>query len=393
MLRTGCHGIFQSLLAIRHLVVFLQARLQAGDYLYRLLNRRLLDVDGLETARHGTVLEHLAVVFLMRGGTHEAYCAALKIRLEDVGSVGTTVAASAGADDVVYLVEIEYGFLLARTVEYQFQTLFEVASELCSGEQLSHVHAVYSGTLQPVGHLSLVYQVCQSVYQCRLAHAGVAHVQRVVLLHPAYHLYRPVQLLLSAYQRRVGLGNFRNVGHKTLPVFRTCERHRLAVVVKHIIVVVEVIIVEVGGVVFIFQKLRICFGEIFHEFALMVFYCGVKYIGSHRVLQIGECHNVFSHAGEFFLESLGYGACVLYQVSKLCRRNGHLVFAKLLVLVFEIFCESCMQLVVVHSALLKSQLERLLLYQSHQQMLRHYVFVCHADGNVQCRLHRFVYAM
>ena len=328
----------------------------------------------------------------MRGGTHEADCTALKIRLEDVGCVGTTVAASAGADDVVDFIEIEYGFLLARTVEYQFQTLFEVAPELCSGEQLSHVHAVYRGTLQSVRHLSLVYQGCQSVYQCRLAHAGIAHVQRVVLLHSAYHLYRPVQLFLSANQRCVGLGNFRNVGHQTLPVFRTREWHRLAVVVKHIIVVVDVIIVEVGSVV-IFQKLRIRFGEILHEFALMVFYCGVEEIGSHRVLQIGERHYVFSHAGEFFLESLCYSVCALYHIRKLCRRYGHLVLVILLVQVLEISVEFCLQLEVVHVALQESQLELLLPYQSHQQMLRRYVFVGHRVGNVQCRLHRYIYAM
>ena len=210
-LRGGVDGRF----GVAHLVVLLVARLQATQDAAGVVHRRLVDVDLLEAARQGPVLLDVVLVLLVGGRADAADGAVLQGRLEQVGGVHGAAAGGAGADDGVHLVDEQDGLVLLLDGGHHFlEPLFEVTAVLGAGHQGAEVEHVDFGVLEQVGHQFfrvrlgllagdrvLVDAQGQPFGHGGLAHARLAHQERVVLLAPAEHLHHPVEFLVAADER------------------------------------------------------------------------------------------------------------------------------------------------------------------------------------------------
>ena len=91
--------------------------------------------------------------------------------------------------------------LLAQRRQHALQPLLEIAAEARAGQQRAHVERVDLRVLQRRRHLALVDLQRQPLGERRLADAGLADEDRVVLAPPAEHVRRARQLLLAADQR------------------------------------------------------------------------------------------------------------------------------------------------------------------------------------------------
>ena len=185
----------------------------------------------------------------------------------------------------------------------------EVAAILRSGQHRAHVHLVDATAFQTLGHVAALDARCQSVDQRRLSHAGLAHVQRVVLLLSAEHLQRAFQFLLAADERIVLAHQVVHAGHQLAPGllldFSVQRVVLLAIVVdveflvaeamtavKHVVVgwqtVLEVLALDVVEA-----------DEMRHEFGHLVLQIFLQHIGSPRLLQTEHGIGEMGHVGLF----------------------------------------------------------------------------------------------
>ena len=93
-----------------------------------------------------------------------------------------------------------FGVGLQR-LEHALEPLLELAAELGAGEQGAHVERVDLRVAQRLRDLVAVDAQRQALGDGGLAHAGLAHVERVVLPPPAEHLDGALELLVAADER------------------------------------------------------------------------------------------------------------------------------------------------------------------------------------------------
>ena len=183
-------------------VVFLEAALEALEDFHRLGHRRLDDVDLLEAPRQRRVLLEDAAVFGERGRADALELAAGERRLEQIGRVQRAARRRAGADQGVDFVDEQDGARLVLEVfQHAFQALLKVAAVLGAGQQRAHVERVDGGVFQHLGHGAFSDAPGQAFGDGRLADAGLAHQQRVVLAPAAQDLDGALDLVLAADQR------------------------------------------------------------------------------------------------------------------------------------------------------------------------------------------------
>ena len=110
---------------------------QNGD---GVLDRRLIDHDGLKAALEGRVFFDVFAEFVQRGGTDAVQFPAGEHGLQQVAGVHGPLG-FARADDGVQLVDEEHDLALGALDFFQdrFQPFFELAAELGTGDQRSHV--------------------------------------------------------------------------------------------------------------------------------------------------------------------------------------------------------------------------------------------------------------
>ena len=94
----------------------------------------------------------------------------------------------------------ELGFFLSSR-QHGLQPLLEVAAIARAGQQRAHVERVDHRLLQHLGHLALDDLARQALGDRRLADAGLADIERVVLGAAAQHLDGALDLVLAADQR------------------------------------------------------------------------------------------------------------------------------------------------------------------------------------------------
>ena len=87
-----------------------------------------------------------------------------------------------------------------HTIHHHLDALLEVTSILRACQHCAQVQHIDLASLQSFWHTATVDALCQSIDECRLAHARLAHVQRVVLVAATQHLDGAFQLSLSAYE-------------------------------------------------------------------------------------------------------------------------------------------------------------------------------------------------
>ena len=183
-------------------MVVLEAGLQALQDLDAVLDRRLVDVDLLEAADQRPVLLEVVAVLLVGRRAHAAQIARRQRRLEDVGRVHRAAAGGAGADDGVDLVdEQDRARRRLQLGDDVLQPLLEIAAVACSGKQRAHVEGEDGGALEHVRHLAADDPPREPLRQRRLADAGIADEQRVVLVAPAEDLDGPLDFGLASDQR------------------------------------------------------------------------------------------------------------------------------------------------------------------------------------------------
>ncbi len=85
--------------------------------------------------------------------------------------------------------------------EHRLKALFEIASELGTGEQRPHVEQVDMYPLQNLRHPILVNHQCQAFGHGRFTNPRFTDIDGIVLTASAEHLYSAPQFLFSADQR------------------------------------------------------------------------------------------------------------------------------------------------------------------------------------------------
>ncbi len=187
---------------VLHAVVLLEARLQALEDVHGLGHGGLDHIDLLETPRQRRILFEDAAV-LGEGGRADALeLAAGQRRLEQVGRVQRAARGGARADQRVDFVDEQDGVgpVLER-LEHALEALLEITTVLGARQQRAHVQRIDHGFGQHLGHLALGDAPGQAFGDRRLAHAGLADQQRVVLAAAAQDLDGALDLVVAPDQR------------------------------------------------------------------------------------------------------------------------------------------------------------------------------------------------
>ena len=165
-----------------HLVVRLVALLQPAQDRNRVGHGGLADVDGLEATLERRVLLDVLAVLVERRRTDAAELAAREHRLEHVRSVDGALCRP-GADDRVQLVD-EEDDLAGRVLdllEHGLEPLLELAAVLRAGEQAADVERPDALPLQRLGYVAGDDALREALDDRRLADAGLADQDGVVL--------------------------------------------------------------------------------------------------------------------------------------------------------------------------------------------------------------------
>ena len=157
----------------------------------------------LEAALEGGVLLDPLAVLVERGRADHVQLAAGQHRLEHVAGVHRGVAAGAGTDDGVQLVD-ERDDLTAGVVdllEHGLEPLLELAAVLRAGQHRGQVEREHPASLQGVGDVAGDDPLGEALDDRGLADPGLADQHRVVLGPPGQHLDDAADLGVPADDR------------------------------------------------------------------------------------------------------------------------------------------------------------------------------------------------
>ena len=194
-------GGLDSTLRIAHMVVLLVARLERGQDLDRVLDARLLDIDGLEATLEGRVLGEVLAEFLGRGGADNLEGTAREHGLEHRARVDGALSRT-GTDDGVHLVDkqddvVGFGGLLDHVLE----ALLKLAAILGTRHEARQVERPDILVHEVLGHVAGCNLLSQALDDGRLAHAGVAQNERVVLGAARKNFHHTLDFLFATNYR------------------------------------------------------------------------------------------------------------------------------------------------------------------------------------------------
>jgi hypothetical protein len=173
-----------------HVVVLLVLPAHAAQDLHGDLVARLLHVHAHEAPGEGRVGLDVPAVFAHRRGAEHADLAPGQRRLQDVGGVHASAAAT-GAEQHVQLVHEQDDVVLRRQLAQELlQPLLELALVLRPRHHGRQVHGEDPAALEERGHRVVHHREREALGDRRLAHARLAHQHRVVLAAPCEHLDR-----------------------------------------------------------------------------------------------------------------------------------------------------------------------------------------------------------
>ena len=183
-------------------MVVLVALLEAAQDRDRVLDRRLVDDHRLEAALERGVLLDVLAVLVERRRADGAQLAAREHRLQQVRGVDRALG-GARADDRVQLVDEEdhraggVGDLL----EDRLEAVLELAAVLRAGEQRADVERDHAAIAQRLGHVAGDDPLREAFDDRRLADAGLADQDGVVLRAPREDLDHAADLVVAADHR------------------------------------------------------------------------------------------------------------------------------------------------------------------------------------------------
>src|SRR4051794_14694061 len=179
------------------LVVLLVALADAEQDLDGLLERRLLDHDGLETALQRRVLLDVLAVLVERRGADALKLAAGQRWLQDVRGVDRTFRGTC-ADERVELVDEQDRVVgVSQLLDDLLEPLLELAAVLRSGDERADVERQHPLVQERLGNVGTDDAMGESFGDRGLADAGLTDQRRVVLHPPRQDLDDPLDLLLA----------------------------------------------------------------------------------------------------------------------------------------------------------------------------------------------------
>ena len=190
-------GVLNAHLVVRHVALGQPA--QNGD---GVLHRGLPHEHGLEAALQRGVLLNGGAVLVQRGGADEAELAPGQHGLDHLAGVHGTLG-RAGPDNRVQLVNEgdDLALGVGDLLQHRLQALLELAPVLGAGHHGAQVERDHALALEALGHVALNDAVGQPLDDGRLADAGLADEDRVVLRAARQHLNHPADLLVAADDR------------------------------------------------------------------------------------------------------------------------------------------------------------------------------------------------
>ena len=194
-------GGLDGTLCIAHVVVLLVARLERSQDLDRILDARLLDIDGLEAALEGRVLGEVLAELLGRGGTDNLEGAAREHRLEHGARVDGALGGT-GTDDGVHLIDKQDDVVgLGCLLDHVLEALLELTAILGARNETRQVERPDILVHEVLGHVAGGDLLGQTLDDGRLAHAWIAQDERVVLGAARKDLHHALDFLFAADHR------------------------------------------------------------------------------------------------------------------------------------------------------------------------------------------------
>ena len=191
-------GGLDSTLRIAHMVVLLVARLERGQDLDRVLDARLLDIDGLEATLKGRILGEVLTEFLGRGGADNLEGTARKHGLEHGARVDGALGRT-GTDDSVHLVDKQDDVVgLGGLLDHVLEALLKLTAILGARNEARQVERPDVLVHEVLGHVAGSDLLRQALDDGRLAHAGIAQDKRVVLGAARKDLHHALDFLFAA---------------------------------------------------------------------------------------------------------------------------------------------------------------------------------------------------
>ena len=190
------------LAGVLELVIFLEVGLEPLEDLDRIGDRRLVDIDLLETPDQRAILLEILPIFLIRGRTDAAHRSGRERGLEQIGRIHGSARCGAGADHGVDLVNEQDGArIILELLDHLLKSFLEIASIACPSEQRAHIEREHGRPFEHLRHLAVDDPARQTFCDRRLADAGLANEQRVVLLTPTQHLDGAIDFRVAPDQR------------------------------------------------------------------------------------------------------------------------------------------------------------------------------------------------
>ena len=195
-----------------HAVVLLVLLLQPAQDRHRVLDGGLVDEDRLEAPRQRRVLLDVLAVLVEGRRADAVQFAAGERRLQEVRRVHGAVGL-AGADEGVHLVDEQDDAAFRRRdfLQHRLQALLELAAVFGAGDERAHVEGEELLVLEALRHVAVDDAQREALDDRRLADAGLADQDRVVLRAPRQNLDGAADLLVAA-DHRVELAVARRLG-------------------------------------------------------------------------------------------------------------------------------------------------------------------------------------
>ena len=176
--------------------------LQPAQHEDRVLDCWFIYKDRLESPGQRGILFHILAIFIQCRCPDAAQLAACQCRLQKIGGVHRPIRL-ASANQLMHLVDEQHHLAIARFhfLENGFQTLFEFAAIFCTSHQRAHIQRQQCLIGKRLWHIAIDNPLRQPFGDGRLANAGLANQNRIVLCPAGQNLDRPPDLCLAANDR------------------------------------------------------------------------------------------------------------------------------------------------------------------------------------------------
>ncbi len=180
----------------------LVALFQTAQYRNGILHGRFTDVNLLESSLQCRIFLDALAVFVQRGRADATQLAARQRGFEHIRGVHGAFR-GAGADQGMQLVDKQHNPAAGFGDFFQdgFQSVFELAAELCAGDQRAEIEGDQPLFFQSLGHIAVDDAQRQAFDDGGFADPGLADQHRIVLGPARQHLDHPANFIVAPDHR------------------------------------------------------------------------------------------------------------------------------------------------------------------------------------------------